>query len=591
MSQQLIQLWFILALLAGVLSQQSTLQQWLRKYGIQIHCCYIFIVIATLSGFLVIGLYDLWNLKVFTYYQLAGLFPNSDADGYVSGALKFNIVGHLAEWNSRRPLHTLWLATLVNFAANNFYKIQIFSGLLLMLGCCAVAISLLRKVSVSSAFYATGILAAFVLFQSGLGTLSETSGFLLGTCSFVLILCAIERQHFPFFLLGTFLAALGHCSRAGALFVLLAYIFPISSLALNSKHKRYKAPLLTITVVVAAFFINAMIKRYFGHSDQVLFSNFMYTLYGIASGGQHWTKVFVDYPVLSTLHESDQASFIFQLVKELGVTRPDLFVLGLFRSFSEVMFEGGISSFIPGSTGGLLVLIPFWVGFATCYRNRDKNYERALFFMTIGLLVSAPFLCDDPARLFAVDLPLIATLCAYGIHSICRRNFKLEFNKSSPDLFANVTVCLSILLSLSFALFVGAALLWQPPTAPSFGTDLSSSCNGDERYQGRSFIIEPVLQLFPDVQLAATDSPNIRISDWNDIVDQIDYGFHIYQNEPMKMAYIFSPETLLATRIIYPSTQSIDYVDPLCVKPHLDPNLNRYKSNLQSARIIVNALH
>jgi hypothetical protein len=155
-------------------------------------------------------------------------------------------------------------------------------------------------------------------------------------------------------------------------------------------------------------------------------SNFSFTLYGLAVGGKGWLQIYSDHPEIRAMSsERIAAQYMYELAMQAIVTNPKLFIsaylqglvdywLHFFQFIEEIKpqgHEGDISDIklVPLFKVLSVLAIIGWV-----VRARDRRMQQLLFVM-VGVFVSAPFLSEGGARVFAATMPYIAVCPAMGL--------------------------------------------------------------------------------------------------------------------------------------------------------------------------------
>lgn len=155
---------------------------WIKRHG---ETLLIAIGLITL-GFL---LSAKWQTLLSSGVIFAGLLPNSDAAGYFAGALHFLEHGELTGWSTRRPLSTLYLASLLEFSGGSLQH-ALFTLTAFSAGAILTVIAVLgRSIGLGASAVAATVLVPFYFPTVG-SVMSENIGLILGAA--VLHSCGLQ---------------------------------------------------------------------------------------------------------------------------------------------------------------------------------------------------------------------------------------------------------------------------------------------------------------------------------------------------------------------------------------------------------------
>ncbi len=361
-----------------------------------------------------------WSAALTSDVILGGLLPISDAADYYAGALSLLHLGELTEWTTRRPLFALQLATLIGPAGAT---LPLAIGLMVALaaaGAALVVVTMARYFGLAPAIAGGSLL--FVFFYPTIGTLmSENIGFTLGCCGFVLMWAAVTKEQPGLFMMGLMLMGLALMARAGAMLVLPMLCIYAGWRFRGRKRFSLLHTALALAVVVAAFAVNAIVVRGLGDPEGAAFSNFSYTLYGLASGGHGWTRVYRDFPEISSLPPAAQAQEAYRLAVEHILRHPlDLFI-GIARTYNEFFINTRWFRFDGIGSYRIVYAIFALVGLYRLFRARRGHVESFIATGILGVWLSVPFVADGGTRIHAATVPFTAALVALGVATVLAR--------------------------------------------------------------------------------------------------------------------------------------------------------------------------
>ncbi|MDZ4159551.1 MAG: hypothetical protein U1B80_07160, partial [Anaerolineaceae bacterium] len=241
-----------------------------------------------------LALLGVWASGFSDTYILSGLLPISDASGYYSNTLRFPLVGQFTEFASRRPLFNSLLTSISVLTNYNFVLIQSILVLIMGIACTYAALAVRDSYgSLPAALVAVLLLFYFRRFIGFFS--SETLGLGLGASGFVFLWrSAVLRSH-KYFFPGIFLCSLGLITRAGAFLVLpMLVLWGAIFLGKRAKQRIWVAA-SGIIIIIAAFLMNTALYQLYGAPEAASFSNYAYSLYGLATGGLGWKQVLIDH--------------------------------------------------------------------------------------------------------------------------------------------------------------------------------------------------------------------------------------------------------------------------------------------------------
>lgn len=386
----------------------------------------------------------LWNSGL-TIVAIGGLLPfdASDASGYYLDALRLLEGGTMSAF-SQRPLFPGMFATVLGLTQQNLQITQAIFVAIVAISCFLFAREIQRSHGPMAGLLIIAIL--FLFYRRFFASLTtESLGLTLGAVGFAIVWRGTRQRHINSVLLGIFLLTLGLNARAGAFFVLPALILWGSWTFRGRAQLSLYFLIGGVCVVLSGFLLNLILLKVVGPPDNLAFSNFSYTLYGIIVGGKGWTQVLADYPELWDVAEPERSRIIYKLAFEAFQANPFGLVIGaltawwnylkpwsLWGAFSFIHDNtppfGRYLDFIPQSIfplGPLAAFITRVLLYPFClwqilhsYRQRQQPENSLLVAVTLGILISVPFLPPKDIgmnRVYAATIPILATLATLGI--------------------------------------------------------------------------------------------------------------------------------------------------------------------------------
>ncbi len=336
---------------------------------------------------------------------IAGLLPWNDAAGYYGCALSVLDGEGLSAFCQRRPTYSLYLAGLLRLSGLELQLALLLQAAMNGAAIFVTAWATARRWGTGAGLFSVAVLASFMATLS-VAALTENLGFVLGVGGLTLFLSGVERRSAYLLGAGVFVLSVALNARAGAFFVLPALaLWPFVVRDMPSL-RRWRLAGLVVVMAAAGFLPGTAILASLGGVAVEIHSNFSYTLYGLASGGERWTYALTRLPGAS----SDQ---IYGAALDLIRSQPQLLLAGLAQGWLEYLQR--LLIYIPW-VPARVVLGAFWLwGIAALLRRVGTDLERALAAMFVGVVVSAPVLSiEGDLRVFAVTIAIDGVLVALG---------------------------------------------------------------------------------------------------------------------------------------------------------------------------------
>jgi hypothetical protein len=381
---------------------------------------YTSIILSMLYGYL---LKWYWITGFSHTTHLYGFLPTSDSATYFHEAYGL-IFGDLLHGSSTfRPLGTLYFSSLF-WLSNLNLKLSFWIMAYLNLISSLIASNEIRKTNgaIASAIY---LIAGLFFLRYFIGTLmTEQLGFLLGNIAFASFWNGIRTKNPRIILLGLFLLSVGLNVRAGAMIILVTiplwfYIYYIRN------KKPFKWIIIILLITFSGFILNYLSLNLFSNREGALFSNFGYTLYGVAVGNKGWSQILIDHPGIT----SEQT---LQLAIQQIMTNPVLFLKGVLNTYMDFFDPKSLWAFsflrLYPTYQNVIILVLFVLGFSFLFKNRDKPYSKFLIFSLLGILLSVPFAPtrDVGYRTYTVTNPILVCILIMSFSWINNFRFRLK---------------------------------------------------------------------------------------------------------------------------------------------------------------------
>ena len=289
-------------------------------------------------------LLETWHSGVSDHSLIAGLLPFSDSAGYVNGSFQLLFDGRLSPWASRRPITALLEGfILLVFSAN--YPAMLIALVVL------ASLSIAFVINETSLTYGrtAGMVMFFgllVFYRRFIGSaLSEHIGILYGCLAFAMLLRSLRSQNPLKYLLSLLLFSVALNARAGAYFILPAFVLMFPIIFRKSAGTWRKKIFYAVLSVSIAFFLNMAIVHTLGHKGSSM-GNFSYTLYGLVHDGD-WRQVLSDHPDIKKLNDEELYKKIYELSFMKIKEQPSSLIYGSIRAYKDLFFSlRGIYSYV-----------------------------------------------------------------------------------------------------------------------------------------------------------------------------------------------------------------------------------------------------
>ncbi|MEW5940450.1 MAG: hypothetical protein AB1750_12345 [Chloroflexota bacterium] len=328
---------------------------------------------------------------------ILGLLPFIDAQGYYSDAIRL-IGGRLFEnQGAYRPLFSVFLAALLKLSDGNLQFSVGFMAFLFGLG----AYSLSSEVRNSFGAWTGAAVIVFLQFfyrQFAGATMTEQLGLPMGAFGLTALLQSARKENRWLFLAGIFLASFALMSRAGAYFVVPAFMLYGWKYFTHDKKSFLVNAALIFLVAIAPFVIDSQVRNRVTPPSAVIAGNFAFHLYGQARGGEGWRDIYQEHPELKDLPMTEVGQVAYQLAFDEMKQNPFGLAQGALSSwvkfFTPIYLFDVFQTYNP-YVNIVLQFIGFFLflaGLWFAWKNRKTPVYALLLTGLIGTLVSVPFI-------------------------------------------------------------------------------------------------------------------------------------------------------------------------------------------------------
>jgi hypothetical protein len=385
---------------------------------------------------------------------IAGLLPFSDASLYQNDALRLLSGNLFSVFSGRRPLFAGLLATVFQLTAYNLQLTQAVLVLTTTISCYLLVRRTMFQVGKLPGSFLGLVLFVYYRRFTGL-ILTEHLGITLGALGFMFLMMAAEKNNAKILFAGALLLTLGLNARAGTFFVLPVLLLWVWWSNRKKNLKQWLSPLAFLGLGIAlGFGINLIFGSIIATKDSVPFSNFSYTFYGLAKGG-NWTLISSEHPELSKMNNEEATHMVYALTLKSIREQPQIFVGSVLKAYqmffdpsnkscSYGFFTGGeVATFADNKSNGrivylmgrILLFLLGAIGIFSAYLKRETPFFSLVLFFYLGVLLSVPFLPPwdaDRMRAYAVSMPLIIMVPVIGLEYLLEKvKIKFLLNKGN----------------------------------------------------------------------------------------------------------------------------------------------------------------
>ena len=387
----------------------------------------IFAVLFNLEGFAGKALTFTFTLALFylpllykwqtaDYYSaLGGLLPMRDANEYYQGAQNL-LNGFPLEFTAAyRPIFTSFLSTVMLTVDGN---LQLSLIVLVTLNALAMffAGSEVRRALKSGFAAALFLVIGYMFYRRFAGTLlTENLGFCLGNLALIFLLRGAAEKKLNPFLFGLFLLTTALNARAGAFFILPTLVV-WAGLTFRSERGIWHPFFYATLVMAIGMAANLILAKFVNASTSSTFSNYSFTLYGIAVGNKGWEQIAIDHPGAST---GEIYELTFRLIRE----NPAQFLKGVAGAYADYFIASkGAFSFLMmkhdrnDAANAVLWVLSFTGLVSALIHRRKLEFSISLAFF-LGILFSValvPPVDSTQMRAYAATIPMTCYIIAMG---------------------------------------------------------------------------------------------------------------------------------------------------------------------------------
>lgn len=442
------------------------------------------------------------------FSTVGGFFPVRDTYDYYQGAQTLIYGMDISGSSTFRPIYTAFLATIMWLLNGNLQMVLIA---LAWLNAFAIFIATLEvhKTLRNSFFAAIYLVFGYIFFRRFSGTLlTENLGFLLGNLALFFFLRSATSHRLNYSLFGLFLLTVGLNARAGA-YIILPLIVLWAAFSFRKDHGFWRTIFIGVAVAFLGMAGNWLFAKAINSPTSAMFSNYSYTLYGLAAGNKGWEQVLVDHPGVDS-------NKIFALAFDKIKNEPSLFAQGISGAYTDYFSasKGAFSFLLLKRDRNDTLNIILWslsiLGLITAFLKREqKPFSLSLAFFA-GIMLSVglvPPIDSTMMRAYATTIPMSLYVVVIGgrfLSEALFRKHSMEMGESNEDIKFPALLSGFILV----ASFVIPILLRQFGSTPS----ANSSITCEPGKTPTTFVIPNGSSIIPDEEARSSYIPTVEYS-------------------------------------------------------------------------------
>jgi hypothetical protein len=406
-----------------------------------------------------------WSTGETTYLSIGGYLPWSDASWWFNGGQRLLLDGKLDGLSATRIINEVFFAAILGISHEDLQLALILRTILVAIATFLFVREVAYRLGIASAAVTAVVMAAFIASYT-VTMMTEPTGFLYGVLGATLLLAGTDDQKPRLFATGLFLVTLGLAARPGPLFVLPVLVLWAGRCFRKERRFDIAPTLWSAAGVASGFAITGLLYWLCTYRGTVPFENFAYTLYGLAEGGQPWSRVLTETkhvpPGLATMEQA------FAMIR----ANPVRFLAGM-ESFVVRFVEDQLlyvneyaweccSIYVYAKWYRAVFVVFEVLGLLFALRPGRTRIEGLCLLTFVGCLISSAFTFwdSDAYRTFAstnalqallVGLGVLAVYRVFGIHPTGGRDFP---SSSKAVIFISASVVALSLLAPFVATFV-----------------------------------------------------------------------------------------------------------------------------------------
>lgn len=356
----------------------------------------------------------LWRGLEFDDNVLMGVFPFNDGMYYLVDAYRLNAgLGTMVLQNGR-PLYPGLLSFFMWVFGSN---LQVALAVFCFLTALSIFILALEIRSIAGPYSAA--LSTVILFYFSISYIgrvhTENLGLIFGSLGLALLLRGARKYNLSALIFGSLALSMGLTARAGAFFVLPFLVYWGWT---RREIFGWKLPLILLGSSSIGFLVNSYLMNGFAIEGRVAFSNFWFSLYGLAAGYKGWAYIFTVHPEYGN-YSPDTASLALDLV----FRQPWMLVWGILLSYKDYFSPNGMFYLLRFSeqqiwVSWILYLMMFF-GIYRLIKIRHEIHWSLLAFISLGILLSMAMIPhnDNGLRVMMTTNPIYILVVSLALAS------------------------------------------------------------------------------------------------------------------------------------------------------------------------------
>ncbi|HEX3006160.1 MAG TPA: hypothetical protein VHO90_00935, partial [Bacteroidales bacterium] len=306
-------------------------------------------------------------------------------------------------------------------------------------GCIAFSAEEVKR-SVGSATATVYLMICFLFYRRFTGLIdTENLGIATAALGFLFLWHSSSTRKLLLSFTGLFLMATSLTIRPGPFLIIPGIVFWFYQKT-KDEHPQWLVLIIGVGAVMLPILMQSFVIWSAGDQQGAPFSNYAYTLYGIASGGKGWEQFLKDEPEASRLPEPEIEKFAFSRAVEKIKGSPGLAIFAAGKALGDfvgVRDESAFGFIAGGEVTAQGLADPqrqkvyqicrgcFWamaiLGIMALLKSCKQGMSKLLIYTLPGIVLSVPFLPPQDAgimRVYASAIPFLAILSALGFSMV-----------------------------------------------------------------------------------------------------------------------------------------------------------------------------
>lgn len=389
-----------------------------------------------------------WRGLEFDTNLLMGVFPFNDGMYYLTDAYRLNAgLGTMILQNGR-PIYPGLLAFFMWIFGGNLQAALAVICIVTAFSIFVLALEIREISGPYSAALLTAILFYFAYAYVG-RVHTESLGLAFGTLGLTLLLRGARKNNIWALVFGALALSMGLNVRAGAFFTLP---FLLCWGWIKRETFGRKLLFLLILSILAGFLVNTFLMDKFAvvgfFEERTPFSNFGFSLYGLAAGYKTWGYIFAVHPELTNY--SNAWPYAWDLVRQ----QPLMLLWGIFLSYKDYFSPNGMFYIMRLGDQQIwvswILYVLMFIGFYRLLKLRYEEHWFMFLFLLFGVLLSMSMIPynDNGLRILMTTNPINILVVSLAFAIPSKPLTYEEYENTNPEFIAGLVLILTLMCTV-----------------------------------------------------------------------------------------------------------------------------------------------